>query len=281
MLKYRVDAFTKGGEGGNPAGVVLDGEKVSPSQRQAMASELGFSETVFVEKLSESRFSLAFYTPTDEIDLCGHATVGAFGVMKALGLLEAGRYMALTRAGELPVEIAPTGQVMMRQNAPRFYETVPKALIAESLGLSADDLSPDLPCEVVSTGVKDILVPVAVPLNKIKPDFKAIEDVSRRYKVTGYHVFSRVLKDRVLAQCRNFAPLFGIPEEAATGTSNGALLGYLHRHGCLRGTFDDGGCFIQGMEMKRPSKIVGRLDCNGGRLTGVYIGGEVANIERL
>lgn len=53
--------------------------------------------------------------------------------------------------------------------------------------------------------------------------------ISEKYDVVGYHLFTLDIPEDAAAECRNFAPLYDIPEESATGTSSGALLSYLHR----------------------------------------------------
>ena len=118
----------------------------------------------------------------------------------------------------------------------------------------------DLLPMIISTGLPDIMMPVSSPeaLSDIHPDFDALSDLSSRYQVTGVHAFALGNgQGSATAYCRNYAPLYGIPEEAATGTSNGALTYYLY----LNGLVGDGGNqqFIQGREMNRPSLIESTL----------------------
>lgn len=71
------DSFTNEKFKGNPAGVVLDGKGLEEEQMQLIARELGYPETVFIFKDS-SKIKVRFFTPKEEIDLCGHATI-AYG----------------------------------------------------------------------------------------------------------------------------------------------------------------------------------------------------------
>lgn len=71
------DAFTKEKFGGNAAGIVLDAENLSTVEKQNLAKELGFSETVFVQRSEKADFQLEYFTPKQEVDLCGHATIAA------------------------------------------------------------------------------------------------------------------------------------------------------------------------------------------------------------
>src|SRR3990167_7266111 len=80
-----VNAFVDGGVGGNPAGVVLEGDRFTPAQRQAIAAGAGLSETAFVCSSGSADVRLDIYTPTRPIPHCGHATVGAFALLLVSG----------------------------------------------------------------------------------------------------------------------------------------------------------------------------------------------------
>ena len=112
--------------------------------------------------------------------------------------------------------------------------------------------------EMISTGLPDIMLPVRdeKELAAIKPDFKALTELSKKYEVVGVHAFTVNASDGAV-HCRNFAPLYDIDEEAATGTSNGALTYYLYKNGLLKEGSEN--LFIQGEAMARPSKIMSRL----------------------
>ncbi len=71
-------AFTRAGLGGNPAGVVLDAEGLSAAAMQETARRAALSETVFLLPSARADFKLRFFTLTNEVDLCGHASVAAF-----------------------------------------------------------------------------------------------------------------------------------------------------------------------------------------------------------
>ena len=73
---YVASAFSKDGAGGNKAGVVLERPELAAAEKMAIAKELGYSETAFVCRSSAADFSLEYFTPTEEVPLCGHATIG-------------------------------------------------------------------------------------------------------------------------------------------------------------------------------------------------------------
>jgi PhzF family phenazine biosynthesis protein len=113
---------------------------------------------------------------------------------------------------------------------------------------------------LISTGFPDIFMPVInnEALLNITPDFKALSAFTEKHGAGGVHAFTLdAAEPGITARARNFAPLFGIDEEAATGTASGGLAFYLYRYGIVS---DGQNCtFIQGEAMGRPSKILASL----------------------
>ena len=259
MKFYIADAFTEELFGGNPAGVVLIPEGADFPAESIMvrtAAELRYSETAFVKKLGEKDFHLRYFTPTDEVDLCGHATIASFGVLMEEGLIRSGDFCSLqTKAGSLRVEIRQ-GMVFMEMGEAALLGPVPDlSALAGVLGISESDFA--MEPAIVSTGLPDILAPIRNRdlLLTMKPDFPAMAELSKELSVVGVHAFCLDPERQVTAWCRNFAPLYGIDEEAATGTANGALTEYLYRKGILKD--EDRTLYLQGESMGRPSKIYG------------------------
>ena len=98
----------------------------------------------------------------------------------------------------------------------------------------------------------------------------AVTELSRKYDVTGVHMFCPGA-DGVTAWCSNYAPLYDIPEECATGTSNGALTYYLYERSLVEPEREN--LFLQGEHMERPSRILSRLTVQDGAVR-VRIGGQ-------
>jgi PhzF family phenazine biosynthesis protein len=125
-----------------------------------------------------------------------------------------------------------------------------------------------LPAEIISTGLPDIIYPVASTkeLDDLAPDMDALTALSRELNVVGVHAFA-LSDDGYTAHVRNFAPLYDIPEESATGTANAALTYYLYHNGIIP---QESKCtFMQGEAMHRPSVVSTELRNNG----SVYVGG--------
>ncbi|MDR0569713.1 MAG: PhzF family phenazine biosynthesis protein, partial [Clostridiales Family XIII bacterium] len=262
-----VDAFTDKPFGGNPAGVVFlpeGGSFPDDAFMRSLAAELRYSETAFVRRESENEYSLRYFTVTDEVELCGHATLAAFSVI--FGKQDAGAscLAALTKAGRLAVEkhgdlvfmdMATPADISVIRDGAALKEIYACAGLEPSQGA-------EWPPEVISTGLPDIILPVASreALNAMRPDFPMMSALSERMGVTGVHAFAlgkaaSSPQEETVAYCRNFAPLYGIDEEAATGTANGALTWYLHKRGLMGGLAR----YVQGEAMGRPSTVYGRL----------------------
>jgi len=291
MKFYIADAFTDKSFGGNPAGVVVldEGIKVFPEEAIMIkvAAELKYSETAFVMPLSNGDFEIRYFTPVSEVDLCGHATICSIFCLIDLGLIKALANTAchiVTKAGKLSILIN-NGKVMMDMGSVEFgkelstYDELKK--IADIMGISIDDIGlkhydiknnqlRSFP-QMVSTGLFDIILPLNnhQALRSITPDFSRLSKLSKMYGVVGIHAFclNNSFSDHnkvsaadsyiTLAYCRNFAPLYAIDEEAATGTANGALLAYLYARNLIEPNVTYK--IEQGESMDRPSAIFGCL----------------------
>ncbi|ABS60349.1 PhzF family phenazine biosynthesis protein [Fervidobacterium nodosum] len=280
MYLYIADAFTDKPFLGNPAGVVLldDNHQISKETMQLLAKELRFSETAFVKRKGNSdEFTVLFFTPVSEIDLCGHATIATFTVLREKGIVSTGKtYKMISRAGTLEIEIFDN-LVMMEQAEPAMGDIVENKdieYIAQALGIDPNDIGDtkyNLSPRPVTTGLWDLITPVKTKqvLYSLSPDFEKISDFCRINNIVSFHVFT-LDEEKALANCRDFAPLYGIPEESATGTANGALIYYLYKHGVVEPekTYE----IIQGETMGRTSNIFAKIKLKDG-IYKSYIGG--------
>jgi PhzF family phenazine biosynthesis protein len=276
---YLVRAFSISGQGGNLAGVVLYADALTDLQKQSIAKQVGVSETAFVSQSDKADFHLSFFTPTVEVDFCGHATLSAFWLLRYLQHISAGSYQQETKAGVLPVEVALNGDVLMSQSLPIWSAEFNAEQIAPMLGLQPQLIAQSgLPIQAVSTGLVDVLIPVPYGvLDCLEIDNDAITHFCQQYQCVGFHVFEMNPPEApYTASCRNFAPAVGIPEESATGSSSGALACYLNRHfGYQQAVFE------QGRVMKMPSRLVTQLTIKSGVLTQVQVGGEGAFFKKI
>lgn len=285
MKYYIVDAFTDRPFGGNPAGVVLLGDEPFPDERLMLqvAAELRYSETAFVRFTHAITHShnntfeahVRYFTPKAEVELCGHATVATFALLHRLGQAE-GRCLCHTLAGDLVVEAGE--RVLMQMSAPRIVKTIADIVpIYKALGI--DGYIPSLPVRVAYAGLVDIMIPIqdVEALNALHPDMEAVAALTEKHKAVSFHCFALPTQaigqsgnQTITAHVRDFAPLYDIPEESATGTANAALTHYLATNGVIPSQGDF--AFLQGETMGRPSVVATRIAPNG----TVYVGGTAA-----
>ena len=266
---YVVSAFSKDNKGGNKAGVVLNRAELSVSQKMEIAKELGYSETAFVTDSGIADYKIEYFTPTDEVPLCGHATIATFALLYHLQMLKKEDYLIETKAGILRMKISEDGMIFMEQNKPEYLEF----LRPEEFDgcLESQWISKDQPIQIVTTGLKDIILPIdsVEHLANLKPDNKVMTELSKEFEVVGVHAFSLTEDTQVTAICRNFAPLFGIDEESATGTANCALASYLYKHGEKKSQY----VFEQGYNLGQISKIIVNVVADKDEIQEIFVGG--------
>jgi PhzF family phenazine biosynthesis protein len=235
----------------------------------SIAATLGFSETAFVCRSERATAQVRFFTPRAEVALCGHATIATWALLAREGHAAPGRWTMDTRAGLQHIEVREDGLIGMTQNLPQFGATLSADTVAATLGI--DDFIADIPIQVVSTGLNKILAPMASldSLRAIRPDYPAIEALARTHDATGIFAFSLETVDGGTAHCRNFAPVVGIFEDAATGTSCAGVSCLLHRYRGMLGELS----FEQGYTIDQPSEIRTRLVGTPDALSEVWVMG--------
>lgn len=274
MRYYVVDAFTDQPFGGNPAGVVLLGDKDFPDEKLMLqvAAELRYSETAFVQQNAEKEFTIRYFTPVYEVELCGHATIASFGVLSHEGVLKEGdRCLYHTKAGDLNAIVGQ--KVMMQMAAPQLIKSInePNLVnkIYQAVGCSHEGL--DLLPQVVSTGLPDIILPIGnvQTLNALRPDMAAVTRLTKQLNTVSIHAFA-FSNDGYTAHARDFAPLYGVNEESATGTANAALTYYLFLNNLIANSSQC--AFLQGEAMNRPSVIASTLEQKDD-ICDIWVGG--------
>lgn len=217
-----VDVFAAGPMSGNPLAVVLDADGWSGARMQALAAELGISETAFVIAPGPGAdHRVRIFTPLRELPMAGHPVVGTAWVLHAGG-----------RTGERAR--LQTGAGVMATHVRGGVATVTLGPVTAGDAVDADEAAraAGLPsagdARVWSVGVPQLMLaaPDATAVHAAEPDHDALRRLGERDGWVGVSIYA--LDDsegRLRADVRHFAPLLGVPEDPVTGSAAGALGG--------------------------------------------------------
>ncbi len=253
MRAYVMDAFSEKAFSGNQAGVVFADRPLGDEQMLLIAAEFKHSETAFISPAAGNDIPIRYFTPAGEVPLCGHATVASFAALRLAGRIGDGEFAAVTKAGRLSVSVRGK-KVLMDMAKPVLIKTLSEdeaAPLYATYGLSPGDRPEGFPVRIVSTGLADIMLPVRdrKALLCARQNEEEVSAFSDELGCVGVHMFAPG-EGGYTAFCSNFAPLYGIPEECATGTANAALTYYLHLLGRIRPGEEN--AFLQGEHMGKP-----------------------------
>lgn len=212
---WQVDAFTSEPFGGNPAAVCVMEASADERWMQNVAMEMNLAETAFVWPKGEI-FRLRWFTPTQEVDLCGHATLAASHVLWEAGFLEKGTpALYETRSGQLTARWTEKGIELDFPADPPGETEAPEALL-RAVGVEGRPVY----CGKGRLGwLLELESETAV--RALAPDFRAMSAASDRpvcatARGTGKHDFIS----------RFFAPTMGIDEDPVTGAAHCCLAPY-------------------------------------------------------
>lgn len=274
ITAHVIKSFTKHAHQGNPAGVVLLREPLAHSAMQKIATALEFSETAFVElyHTPTSYYTpLRFFTPQQEIDACAHATIAAAHVIanNNVGIMK-----FTTNKGVVHVRRMKDGFIeIMMGNATFSTPEQNRGHIAEILGIKEEQLGKkDLfPCQITSVITPKLIIPVDSldTLMSIKPNLNGIAEYCKQSGARGFYPFTfETQEERSDFHARQFNPLAGINEDAATGVAAGALAAYIRKHNLSIKTR-----FIveQGLALNTFCKIYARVIKDSARVGGYAV----------
>ncbi|HEY3044476.1 MAG TPA: PhzF family phenazine biosynthesis protein [Vicinamibacterales bacterium] len=283
------DVFTDRLFGGNQLAVVLDGRGLSSQTMQAIANEMNFSETTFLLPPEQrgTDFRLRIFTPSAEMPMAGHPTIGSAFALARAGVLEPARkdFVFGLGVGPTPVSLTWRGSDLtfawMTQRLPTFSEPIANpAGAAGALGLpQAAVAGTGLPVQVVSCGLPFLFIPLATrrAVDNAASNFEAIDTFFRaaRVEASGVFLFSHERGgDKATVYSRMFAPEVGVAEDPATGSASGPLGCYLVRHKIVSPAKAGAILNLQGVKMGRPSHVHVSIGVEKGDITSVRVGGE-------
>jgi trans-2,3-dihydro-3-hydroxyanthranilate isomerase len=273
-LRYVLcDVFTDTPLEGNQLAVFTDARGLDESAMQALALELGFSESVFVFPAEAGGHArMRIFTPRYELPFAGHPTLGTAFVLAAP--LQLGVIRLETGSGVVPVELErdESGRIVfgrMQQPVPSVLAVADADRLLSAIGVERSEL----PVELYDNGARQIFValPSEAAVATLAPDRAALA----RWEVTGINCFAGAGSRW---KTRMFSPSPGIGEDAATGSAAGPLACHLARHGWI-----DWGTEIeisQGAEIGRPSKLYAAAAGGDGLIDRVEVGGSAVVVAR-
>jgi trans-2,3-dihydro-3-hydroxyanthranilate isomerase len=258
-----VDVFAEAPFGGNQLCVVPETpELLDDATMQALALEIGFSETTFVTAVRPDGYDVRIFTPEEELPFAGHPTLGTAFVLAREGAIGA---EAIQRcgAGDVPVRIdLSAGRASMRQLPPDTGTKVEdRRAVAEAAGLEETDLVDDLPIVPVSTGIPHTMVAVRDDdaLRRAVRDDRRCAEVCARADAESLYLFT--IRGPNDVRARMFDKGSTIGEDPATGSAAGPLGAYLATHELLE---TPGSIVIaQGEQVGRPSFLHVDVDRDG------------------
>ena len=273
MRSYRyvfADVFTDTPLTGNQLAVFTDARGIDDATMQALALEIGFSETVFVlppEQGGTARIRI--FNPASEMRFAGHPTLGAAYVLAAP--LQRGVVELETGAGIVPVALErdESGRIVfgrMTQPVPRVEPVEDPERVLAAIGAERSAL----PIELYDNGARHIIVTLGdvAELGALVRDGEAIAALA----VTGVNAVARAdggWRSRMLWEHG---------EDPATGSAAGPIACHLARHGSI--AWGDEIVLRQGIEMGRPSTLHARAEGGDGLIDAVEVGGVAVVVAR-
>ncbi|MEU6220480.1 PhzF family phenazine biosynthesis isomerase [Streptomyces sp. NPDC047022] len=269
ILRYT--AFTETPDGGNPAGVVLNAASLSIQDMQAIAAEVGYSETAFLtppplttgtEQADPTRsFTIRYFSPLAEVPFCGHATIAtAIALGERIG---PGELEFRTRAGTVPVAV--TADEGGRLNATLtsvepHVEKVEESFVQEvcaALSWRTSELDPALEPRIAYAGARHLILAAATRerLADLEYDFAGLKDLMLAKDLTTVQLVWR--ETGTVFHARDPFPVGGVVEDPATGAAAAAFGAYTRELGLVSGNAVL--TIHQGADMGRPSTLTVHL----------------------
>ena len=272
-LRYVVaDVFTNRALEGNQLAVFTDARGIDEEMMQALALEIGFSETTFVLPPEQGgTVRIRIFTPRSELPFAGHPCLGTAWVLASS--LERAAVELETKSGIVPVELErdESGTIVfgrMSQPLPSVEPYPKPEALLQALHVDGSQL----PVERYDNGVRHTFVTLGSQeeVAALRPDFSALTEL--QVMVSCFAGSGAAWKTRV------FAPWDGVPEDPATGSAAGPLVVHLCRH--ERVEWGEWIEISQGVEIGRPSTLFARADAREGELERVAVGGHAVVVAR-
>jgi trans-2,3-dihydro-3-hydroxyanthranilate isomerase len=277
-----VDVFTDRPFGGNPLAVVLDAQGLSTERMQAIAAEFNYAETTFVlpPKDPAHTASVRIFTPKAEVPFAGHPNVGTAFMLAELGKVGGDKIVFEETAGLVPIDIVRENNAVIatRLAAPQqltIGAEIATELVAEACGIAVEQIVTAIHRPVIASCGIGFVFAELTSRAALAAARVHLETFTRHFpmeRVVGIHLYVRGKDAGMDIQTRMFGPLYGVPEDPATGSANVALIGLLAHHDPQR-SLTMTRRIGQGFDMGRPSVLEACAEKKDGRVAATYIGG--------
>lgn len=237
---YHYDAFSKKPNKGNPAGVVLNGDDLTETEMQDVAFKVGFNETAFPIASDRADLRICYFSPKQEMELCGHATMATIYALKTSGWLENKTELTIeTNVGVLPIRITKNEQheihITMKQALPQFKKFEGSRYdLAKAIGIEEVDFDDELPIMYGSTGAWTLLILIKSLdiFNKMEPNNKVFSSILNEIPNASVHPFClETYYEEADMHGRHFSSTFsGTIEDPVTGTASGVMGAYFAKY---------------------------------------------------
>lgn len=296
-LRYlHLDVFTDRPLEGNQLAVFPEPGNLDAETMQAVTREMNFSECTFVlpaERGGDVRMRI--FTPGEELPMAGHPTIGTTFALAVEGAITPQRsdFVFELGVGPTPVALEWAGHTLsfawMTQPLPEFGGLVTdRRALAAAVGLEEADLPAHLPAQVISCGVPFLFVPIAsrAAVDSVSIDKRALARCCADAGIEELPTFFFTTDGQAAEEAaqtvysRMLAPGFGIVEDPATGGASGPLGCYLLHHKVVSTEAARNILSLQGVLMKRPSRIHISIDSRDGAIARVRVGGRSVLVGR-
>ena len=281
-----LDVFTSTPFEGNQLAVFPNPEGLNDPMMQTIAREMNFSESTFIfppERGGNVRMRI--FTPGSELPIAGHPTIGSTFALAHEGAITSDMTDFVFELGVGPTPVSLTwGReglefAWMTQPLPVFSPPVEdRAALAAALGVESADLMPGLPAQTISCGVPFFFAALKSreAVDRVQVDARAL----KRCAAGATEVFVFTTEGPETAYSRMLAPSLGVAEDPATGAASGPLGCYLLQHAVVSPDVARAMISLQGVAMKRPSRVHISIDSEGGSITRVRVGGQSVFVGR-
>lgn len=285
LLFITLDVFTSVPLEGNQLAVFTDAQGLSDQEMQAVAREMNLSESTFVFRRDsaierERGVRVRIFTVDEELPFAGHPTLGTAMLLHRESPGSEIIHLDLN-VGKIPVQFTRRDGLSfgeMTQRDPEFGQRHAREDVARATGISTDDIADDLPIQTVSTGNAFAMVPIKslAALQKLAPGWAQMNAYLQKTDAKFFYFVSRqAVEPEARLQARM---IFYRGEDPATGSAAGPCAAWAVQHGVIPP--DEQVLLLQGVEMKRTSRIhiaAGKID---NKIVNIRVGGHAVEVAR-